>query len=213
MLVDGDSAGVRDAHYRRLGEAFFGSAVAGIRTVGLPELGAAVGALDAARRRGSRVYALGNGGSASTASHLVCDLVKTARRPSEPALRAFALADNNAVLTAYANDISYVDAFAQQLTANAEAGDVVIAISASGRSPNVIAALRAARQLELFSIGLFGCGGGPAAGLVDLPLVVDSVDFGVIETAHMAIVHALAAALKAPEPAIAVRDTVGAGER
>ncbi|MET9801803.1 SIS domain-containing protein [Streptomyces sp. NPDC006368] len=184
-------------HYQWLSEKFFSETVSGLRTVSLSAVADAAEALDGVRRRGGRVYAMGNGGSASTATHLVCDLVKTARRPSEPGLRAFALADNIAVLTAYANDMSYADAFVHQLTNNAEVGDAVIAISASGRSPNIIAALRAARRMGLLSIGMLGCGGGTAVDLVDIPLIVGSDDFGVIETAHIAIVHAFADVLRA----------------
>lgn len=198
MAFKASQDGADTEHYRALGAMFFNDTVDGLRTVPLTGLAAAVQTLEQARRRGNRVYALGNGGSASTASHLVCDLIKTAQRPAEQTLRAFALADNNAVLTAYSNDVSYVDAFARQLVANAETGDVVVAISASGRSPNVLAALRAAQRLGLSSIGLLGCGGGPAADLVDIPLVVGSSDFGVVETAHMAVVHALTAALREP---------------
>jgi D-sedoheptulose 7-phosphate isomerase len=193
-----------DDHFRKLGEDLVDRAVAGLYTMPIPQFATAVRVLSRARTRGSRLYVLGNGGSASTATHLVCDLVKTARRASERTLRAFALADNNAMLTAYANDVNYTDVFARQLADNAEPGDVVVAISASGCSPNVLAALRMARQMDLTSIGLLGCGGGPAADLVDHPIIIDSADFGVIETAHLAIVHGLTAAMAAPDPDFAV---------
>lgn len=190
----------RNDYYRRINEGFIAGAVAAMRTIPIPELTSAVEVLHAVRTRGSRVYVLGNGGSAATATHMVCDLSKTAQRAFEPPLRATSLVDGIAVLTAYANDVSYTDVFTCQLKTNAEPGDVVVVISASGRSPNVLAALRTARGLGLFSIGLLGSGGGPAADLVDLAMVVDSADPGIIETAHMGIVHALTAALGAPEP-------------
>jgi len=202
MFADTASDTRRNDYYRRINEVFVDKAVAGMRMIPIPELTTAVEVLHTLRTKGNRVYVFGNGGSASTASHMVCDLAKTAQRPFEPPLRAFSLVDGNAVLTAYANDVSYVDAFARQLTTNAEPGDVVIAISASGRSPNVLTALRTAREMGLYSIGLLGCGGGTAASLVDLALVIESTDFGVIETAHMGIVHAFAAALGAPEPEV-----------
>lgn len=190
----------RHDYYRRINERFVDGAIAAMRTLPMPELTSAVAVLDAARTGGCRVYVLGNGGSATTASHMVCDLTKTARREFAPPLRAFSLADGNAVMTAYANDVSYADVFTRQLETNAEPGDVVVAISASGRSPNVLAALRTARRMGLYSIGLLGCQGGAAAGMVDLALVVNSADPGVIETAHLGIVHALTAALGAPAP-------------
>lgn len=192
-----------DYHYRKLGEDFVDRAIAALRMVPISQFVVAVRVLSRARARGSRLYVLGNGGSASTATHLVCDLVKTAQRASERTLRAFALSDNNAVLTAYANDVNYVEVFARQLADNAEPGDVVMAISASGRSANVLSALRMARQMNLTSIGMLGCGGGPAADLVDHSMVIDSADFGVIETAHLAIVHGLTVAMAAPDPAFA----------
>jgi D-sedoheptulose 7-phosphate isomerase len=192
VVTEAEAYNVELAHYRELGTAFFDSVIDGIRSVQTAELAKAVQVLDTVRTQRSRVYALGNGGSASAASHLVCDLSKIASRSSEPPLRAFALADNNAILTAYANDVSYAEAFALQLEANADPGDVVVAISASGRSPNVLSALRIAREIGLSSIGLLGFPGEPAAGLVDIPLVVDSTDFGVIETVHIGIIHALA---------------------
>jgi D-sedoheptulose 7-phosphate isomerase len=185
---------------RRINEGFIADAAAAMRTIPLAELTAAVEVLHAVRTRGSRVYVLGNGGSATTASHMVCDLTKTAQRVFDPALRAFSLVDGTAVLTAYANDVSYADVFACQLKTNAEPGDVLVAISASGRSPNVLAALHAARELGLYSIGMLGGNGGAAVDLVDLALIVDSTDVGIIETAHLGIVHALSAALGAPGP-------------
>ncbi len=189
----------RNRDYHRISDGFMDDAAAGLRAVPIPEVARAAEVLDKARARGSRVYALGNGGSASTATHMACDLSKTALRPGIPPLRAFSLADGNAVLTAYANDVSYDDVFARQLVTNAEPGDVVVAISASGRSPNVLAALRVARSMGLFSIGMLGCDGGAAIDLVDLVMLVESTDFGVIETAHLGIVHALTTALAARE--------------
>jgi D-sedoheptulose 7-phosphate isomerase len=186
-------------HYQKCGEIFIDDTVKGLRTLSAVDLARSVEALHWAWRRRNRVYVFGNGGSASTASHMVCDLVKTAQHQNEPALRAFALTDGTAVLTAYANDVDYDEVFAAQLADNAEPGDVAVAISASGSSANVLAALKTARGMGLYSVGLLGCGGGPAAEMVDLALCVDSSDFGVIETAHLAIVHAWVASLKAVE--------------
>jgi len=204
MLLDVTDENDYAEYYRRLGETFLDGAAEGLRTLPIPELGDAINALRLARRDGNRVYALGNGGSASTASHLVCDLVKTATRQGEQPLRAFALNDNTAVLTAYANDVHYDETFSMQLAANAEPGDIVIVISASGSSPNVLTTLHTGRRLGLTTMGMLGCNGGSALDLVDIPIVVDSSDFGIIETAHIAIVHAFAAALMAPDPQHAV---------
>jgi D-sedoheptulose 7-phosphate isomerase len=150
-----------------------------------------------ARARGSRVYVIGNGGSATTASHFVCDLVKTARVSPHAPLRAFALTDNMALLTAWSNDVSYEQAFAGQLEALLEPNDVVIAISASGNSPNIVAALRTARERGSITIGLLGFQGGAALSLVDVPIHVPIEHYGLAEDTHSAISHAISMAIRA----------------
>ncbi|MGN9907676.1 D-sedoheptulose-7-phosphate isomerase [Phytohabitans sp. LJ34] len=173
--------------------------IAGIEGLSLVALASAQRALHAARARGSRVYVAGNGGSASTASHLVCDLTKTAERATERTLRAFALVDNTATLTAYSNDVSYDQALARQVRAHHDPGDILIVISASGNSPNILAAMRSARACGMYTIGLLGPRRAPATALADLALNVESSDAGVIETVHVGVVHALARALREPD--------------
>jgi D-sedoheptulose 7-phosphate isomerase len=154
-----------------------------------------VSALVEAAERGGRVYVMGNGGSASTASHLVCDLTKHARPAHASPFRAFALTDNIAVLTAWANDTEFDRVFERQLVVLAEPGDVVVAISTSGRSPNILAGLRAARERGALTIGLLGLDNSDATELVDVALHVGSPDAGVVETAHLAVAHALVVAI------------------
>lgn len=149
-----------------------------------------------ARANGRRVYVMGNGGSAATAAHLVCDLVKTAQVPGTQPLRVFGLTDNVPLLTAWSNDRAYEDAFAEQVAALTEPGDVVIAISASGNSPNIVNGLEAATRLGARTIGLLGFDGGAARGLVDLVIHVPCHDYGLVEAAHSAIGHAIPAALR-----------------
>ena len=148
------------------------------------------------RAAGRRVYIIGNGGSAATASHFVCDLVKTARVPGLGPLRAFALTDNAPLLTAWSNDSAYEDCFAEQVAALAEPGDLVIGISASGNSPNVVSALRAAANRDIQTIGIVGFDGGAARQIVDLAIHVPCHDYGLVEDTHMAIAHALTAAIR-----------------
>jgi D-sedoheptulose 7-phosphate isomerase len=163
-----------------------------------------------ARAQGRRVYVFGNGGSASTASHLVCDLAKGAAVDGHPPLRVFALSDNIPLVTAWANDLSYERVFAEQVAGLVEPGDVVIAISASGRSPNVVAALSAAAERETRIVGLLGFDGGPALDLVDVAIHVPCEDYGIVETIHLAVVQALALGIRtrltesqaAPEPLV-----------
>lgn len=152
-----------------------------------------------ARRRGSRVFIIGNGGSAATASHLASDLSKTTLREDEPRLRAIALTDNVPLITAWANDTGYENTFAQQLENLAMPGDVLIAISGSGRSENILKAVRRAREMELATIGLTGAGGGQLKDRVDIALVVASKTAGQIEDLHLAVGHMLAYALAQAE--------------
>ena len=152
--------------------------------------------LDTARK-GRTVFIFGNGGSAATASHLACDLAKTARTPGQPQVRALALTDNVPLLTAWGNDASYEVIFAEQLRAFVRWRDVVIAISASGNSPNVLAGAVVAREAGAVVVGITGFGGGKLQALCDICLVVPSHDYGPVEDLHMIFVHAITAALKA----------------
>lgn len=150
----------------------------------------------AVRAAGRRVYVMGNGGSMATASHMVCDLVKTARVRGHQPLRVFALADNGPLLTAWANDADYERVFAEQIEALVEPDDVVIALSASGSSRNIVLGLRKAAERGATTIGLLGFDGGAALGMVDIAIHVPSHDYGLVEDAHSAISHALTAAIR-----------------
>jgi D-sedoheptulose 7-phosphate isomerase len=149
-----------------------------------------------AQANGRRVYVMGNGGSASTASHFVCDLIKTAQVPGYRPLRAFALTDNPALVTAIGNDLSYDESFSLQIKALVEPEDLVIAISASGKSPNIIAGLVAATTIGAQTIGFLGFDGGPARALVDVSIHVPWHDYGIVESVHLGVVHALTLAIR-----------------
>ncbi len=153
-------------------------------------------ALRSAWRDGQTIFFLGNGGSAATASHLVCDFAKGMCAPDRPRPRALALTDNVPLITAYSNDVSYECIFAEQLTGLVRPGDVVVAISGSGNSPNVIAAVKAANEAGALTIGLAGYAGGKLAPLSAIPVVVPSDNMQLIEDAHMVIGHALFSVLR-----------------
>jgi len=148
-----------------------------------------------ARSAGDRVYVMGNGGSAAIASQFVCNLVKTAQVAGHQPFRAFALTDNTPSLTAWANDAAYDQIFAQQIAALVEPGDVVIAISASGNSPNILAGLEAAAACDARTVGFLGFDGGRALDLVDIAIHVPYDSYGLVEDTHMAIGHALTRAI------------------
>lgn len=159
-------------------------------------LGQAVSCVLAARELGQRVYVFGNGGSAATASHLVCDLVKTAAVPGFRPLRAFSLTDNTPLMTAIANDCDYDQTFSRLVEAFVEPHDVIIAISASGNSPNVVRGLVTARDIGATTIALLGFDGGEAQRHADVALHVPCGHYGLAEDTHAAIGHAITAAVR-----------------
>jgi D-sedoheptulose 7-phosphate isomerase len=156
-------------------------------------------ALLRARQRGSTVYLLGNGGSAATASHAANDLTKTGSVNGGLALRTVSLPDNVSMLTAWANDTSFENVFSAQLEALLRPGDLVVAISGSGNSPNVLRAVETAREMDALSIGLIGFAGGRLREMVDLSVVVPGVAQGPIEDVHLILVHVLSQILKRAE--------------
>ncbi|MFK4068970.1 SIS domain-containing protein [Streptomyces sp. NPDC029674] len=158
------------------------------------DFASAVRLLDSVRTSGNCLYAIGNGGSAATASHLACDLAMTSG-PHAAGLRTNALTGNTPLLTALANDIGYDRVFSEQLARLLTPGDVVVAISVSGNSPNILEGLKTARARGVRTVGLLGGSGGSAAALVDVPLLVDSEVYGVVETVHLGLAHSLALAL------------------
>jgi len=142
------------------------------------------------------LFLFGNGGSAALASHFACDIGKGTVAGGERRLKAIALTDNVSVLTAWANDKSYEDVFSEQLRALAEKGDIALAISGSGNSPNVLRGLEAARTLGMQTLVLTGFAGGQAKPLADLCLVVPSDSMQHIEDAHLCASHAIFLAIR-----------------
>lgn len=148
-----------------------------------------------ASERGNSVFVMGNGGSAATASHFVTDLTKGAAVGGR-FVRARALTDNLALLTATANDLGYERIFAEPLAREASPGDLLIAISGSGKSPNILYAVDVARERGLSVIGLCGFSGGRLAPLCDAAITVDGTCIQVVEDVHSAVTHAIATAVR-----------------
>ena len=146
--------------------------------------------LHEAYERRHTIFLFGNGGSASLASHMACDLGKgTTSHRRTKRVRVVALTDNLPTITAYANDCGYEHIFSEQLKNLAHPGDVALAISCSGNSPNVISALEAARVLKMITIGIGGFEGGRMKSLCDIPLIVPSNNMQFIEDLHLSIAH------------------------
>jgi D-sedoheptulose 7-phosphate isomerase len=169
-----------------------------------------VEALVNANRAGQTVFICGNGGSAATATHFACDLAKRPIVAGQPRFRVIALTDNNALMTALSNDISYEDVFAEQLISLVRAGDMVIGISGSGNSRNVLNAIQVARDAGALTIGFCGYDGGRLQGMVDLPVHVPSFNMAMVEDIHLMLEHAICERLlainqaAAEEPALLV---------
>jgi len=143
-------------------------------------------------QNGGKVLIAGNGGSAADAQHIAAELVSRFSF-ERPALPAMALTTDTSILTAISNDYGYESLFSRQLEANARPGDVFIAISTSGNSPNIVRALATASQLDVVSVGLTGATGGKMADLCRYCINVPSTDTPRIQEAHITIGHILCA--------------------
>jgi D-sedoheptulose 7-phosphate isomerase len=162
----------------------------------IDEIERVVNLLREARAQRKRVFLFGNGGSAATASHLACDLGKGTNRHGRPRLRVVALTDNVPLISAWANDSSYEDIFAQQLQEQVEPGDIAIGISGSGKSPNVLNAVKVARSAGAITIGLTGFDGGDLKSLVDLCITVPDSSIDKVEDVHLMLGHVMASCLR-----------------
>ncbi len=141
---------------------------------------------------GGKLLVCGNGGSAAEAQHFVAEFVGRFKHEGRRGLPAISLTADTAVLTAWANDVGYDDVFARQVEALGQPGDVLVAISTSGRSRNAVRALEAARQRGLRTVGLLGGTGGDMKALVDVPLLVQSSDTQHVQEVQAVLVHVLA---------------------
>jgi D-sedoheptulose 7-phosphate isomerase len=168
-----------------------------VRALSRAEIRAVADTLLAAWRERRQVFIVGNGGSAATASHMANDLNKFVNVPGQPRFRAIALTDNVPLLTAVANDQSYAEIFVEPLMNLQQPGDVLIAISASGNSPNVLRAVEYAQAHGAIVIGLCGRPGGRLAQQADRRVIVPSDRIGQQEDGHMILDHILAFVLRA----------------
>lgn len=161
-----------------------------LRNLDLDELNDAVNAIMDARARGGTIYTMGNGGSAATASHMVCDFAKGASDELGGKKFKFeCLCDNTPIVMAIANDISYEDVFVYQLRGKLTPEDLVIAISGSGNSENVIRAVKYAKELGAPVIALTGYSGGKLRALADHRMHVNINDMQIAEDVHMMFDH------------------------
>jgi D-sedoheptulose 7-phosphate isomerase len=161
------------------------------------QIDAVIDELQTAYTHSRQVFIIGNGGSAATASHLACDLAKTILgRPVDRSAKRFkvlSLVDNVSLITAWSNDFDFKDIFAEQLKNQAEPEDLLVAITGSGNSPNILAAVEAARALGMRSVGLLGFDGGQVKDQLDSHILVQSDHYGHVEDVHMMLGHLITA--------------------
>jgi len=152
--------------------------------------------LHQARLNNRQVFIMGNGGSAATASHFACDLGKGTLMPGRPRFRVIALTDNMPLFSALANDFGYDRVFVEQLASLVQPGDVVIGISGSGNSPNILNAILFARQVGATTIGLAGFDGGRLKELVDVCILVPNHCMEQVEDLHLMLEHLISSQLR-----------------
>lgn len=177
-------------------QAYFGHLAAATATVDGRAVEAAARLLIERSADGKMFYSCGNGGSAAIANHLVCDCMKGVRTHSTLRPRVHSLSTTVEMITAIANDMAYEQVFSFQLESLGVAGDVLIAISSSGESPNIVNALSRARDMDIATIAMTGFAGGEAARLADVSLHVDAHNYGVVEDVHQSLIHILAQYLR-----------------
>jgi len=163
-----------------------------------------VDVLTTANRAGQVIYICGNGGSAATATHFGCDLAKRPIVAGQPRFRVIALTDNNALMTALSNDISYDAVFSEQLLPLVRENDVLIGISGSGNSRNVLNAVQVAKDAGALTVGFCGYDGGKLKAMVDVPVHVPSHTMAMVEDVHLMLEHAICERLLAINQAAAV---------
>lgn len=183
-----DAAVFADGYFERLA-----SAAASVHTGALR---AAARLIEERSAAGSMIFSCGNGGSAAIANHLVCDCMKGVRTGSTLHPRVHSLSTTVETITAIGNDIGYEEIFAFQLGSLGKEGDVLVAISSSGDSPNIVKAISLAREMGIASIAMTGFTGGRGSGLADVSLHVDAHNYGIVEDIHQSLMHILAQFLR-----------------
>ena len=160
-----------------------------LRAISQAHLQEILALLEETYRQGRRIFIMGNGGSAATASHFALDLAKNTIIPEAPRVKAISLTDHVPLITAWSNDTAYEHIFAEQLANMIEPGDLVIGISASGNSLNVINALNVAKKSRAATIGLLGAKGGQIKQMVDAYVLAPGQNIEQEEDAHLILAH------------------------
>lgn len=175
---------------------YSGEVISAIRNTDMVTLAKMAEILFRAKDQQTTIYTVGNGGSAATASHICNDLLKGCGVCGNPGYKAECLCDSTAVLTCLANDFDYESVFSIQLRAKAKAGDILIAYSGSGNSPNILKAVAMAKEKGMMVLGFTGRDGGKLAPMCDVALIAPTDSMEQIEDLHMLYVHVLSHCLQ-----------------
>lgn len=174
------------------GHAYFGEIAKASAEIDFAALAAAGGLLLEASRSRAHIFSCGNGGSAAIANHLACDCMKGVQAGTSLLPRVHSLSANIELISAIVNDFSVEEMFAYQLRTLGHSGDVLVAISSSGNSPNIVKALDTARALGMKTIAFTGFDGGAASQAADVAIHVPAHNYGVAEDVHQSLMHILA---------------------
>jgi len=177
-------------------EAYLSALAAALAAINREEIRAAVRVLREAREAGKTIFLMGNGGSAATASHIASDLNFWVSHGSARPFKALALGDSSPVVLAIANDIRFEDVFVEQLRNRLEPGDVVVGISGSGNSPNVVRAVEFANGHRAVTLGLCGFDGGRLKATAQHAIHIQADDMQISEDGHLVVTHILMRSLK-----------------
>jgi len=171
---------------------YFSQLTSAIEGVDNDAVSAWIDRLVRARSEGATIFVAGNGGSAATASHFATDIGKGASYGKPVRFRVVALTDSMSTITAYANDVSYDVVFAEQLRNLGKPGDLLVTISGSGSSTNIVRVIEVAKELQMDVVALTGFSGGDSGPMADIHINVPSDHMGRIEDVHMALCHTAA---------------------
>lgn len=164
----------------------------GLNLVNTQELDKAINTIVLAHLRGNTIMVCGNGGSAAISEHFLCDHSKGVCQDTGFLPKVRSLSSNMALVTAIANDMSYEDVFSYQVDMFGNSGDVLVCVTSSGNSPNILKAIRRAKEFGITTIALTGFEGGVAKDEADISIHVPIRNYGVVEDAHQAIMHIMA---------------------
>ena len=173
-------------------DEYFQRCAAAAETVDRRKIAAAGTLIAGTIDNGGRIYSCGNGGSAAIANHLVCDCLKGIRTGTDIKPKVHSFSTTVELLTAIVNDIGSEEMFSFQLESMGEKGDLLIAISSSGSSPNIVRAIETAKRMDIRTIAMTGFNGGQSRLDADVSLHVDCENYGIIEDVHQSLMHILA---------------------